>query len=37
MNVFSDLHFDDPLLNMATVLIAGIIGGSYLPQSDCPR
>lgn len=37
MEFFTDLHFDDPLLNMATVLIAGIIGGEIFAAIKLPK
>ena len=32
-----NLHFDDPLLNMATVLVAGIIGGEIFALMKLPK
>ncbi len=32
-----ELHFDDPLLNMATVLLAGIIGGELFALMRMPK
>lgn len=37
MNFFDNLQFDDPLLNMATVLIAGIIGGELFALIRLPK
>ncbi|MCO8123006.1 PTS sugar transporter subunit IIA [Stieleria sp. TO1_6] len=37
MEFLSDLHFDDPLLNMATVLVAGIIGGEIFASIRLPK
>ncbi|QDT10245.1 cation:proton antiporter [Planctomycetes bacterium K23_9] len=37
MFLFGDLHFDDPLLNMATVLVAGIIGGEIFAAIKLPK
>lgn len=37
MDFFKDLHFDDPLLNFATVLIAGIIGGELFALIRLPK
>ena len=34
MDFFYDLHFDDPLLNLATVLVAGILGGEILRTDE---
>jgi mannitol/fructose-specific phosphotransferase system IIA component (Ntr-type) len=37
MDLFNDLHFDDPLLNMATVLVTGIIGGEIFAAIRLPK
>ena len=37
MEFLRDLHFDDPLLNMATVLVAGIIGGEIFSWVRLPK
>ncbi len=37
MDFLNDLHFDDPLLNMATVLVAGIIGGEIFALIRLPK
>lgn len=37
MDFLSDLRLDDPLLNMATVLIAGIIGGEIFAAMRLPK
>ncbi|MDG1873457.1 MAG: cation:proton antiporter [Mariniblastus sp.] len=37
MDVFKDLQFDDPLLNFATVLVAGIIGGEIFARLKLPK
>ncbi|SMP56323.1 Phosphotransferase system mannitol/fructose-specific IIA domain (Ntr-type) [Neorhodopirellula lusitana] len=34
---FVNLHFDDPLLNMATVLVAGILGGEIFARFRLPK
>ncbi|MGI9494667.1 MAG: PTS fructose transporter subunit IIA, partial [Mariniblastus sp.] len=34
---FSNQTFDDPLLNFATVLIAGIIGGELFARIRLPK
>ncbi|MFK7770295.1 MAG: cation:proton antiporter [Mariniblastus sp.] len=37
MDLLSDFHFDDPLLNFATVLICGIIGGEIFALIKLPK
>jgi len=37
MDFLNDLRFDDPLLNFATVLIAGIIGGEIFALIKLPK
>lgn len=37
MSFFENLQFDDPLFNMATVLIAGIIGGELFALIRLPK
>jgi PTS system fructose-specific IIC component len=37
MDLFKDLHFDDPLLNLATVLVAGIFGGEICALVRLPK
>ena len=37
MGFLQDLRFDDPLLNMATVLVAGIIGGEIFAFMRLPK
>ncbi|MCA9211526.1 MAG: PTS sugar transporter subunit IIA [Planctomycetales bacterium] len=37
MDFLKDLHYDDPLLNMATVLVAGIIGGEVFAAIRLPK
>lgn len=37
MDYLKELNFDDPLLNMATVLIAGIIGGEVFAWVKLPK
>ena len=37
MEFFQDIRFDDPLLNMATVLVAGIIGGEIFAAIKLPK
>lgn len=37
MDLLNDLHFNDPLFNMATVLIAGIIGGELFAKIKLPK
>ena len=37
MDFLNELNFDDPLLNMATVLIAGIIGGEIFAAIRLPK
>lgn len=37
MELLSDLIFDDPLFNMATVLTAGIIGGELFAKIKLPK
>jgi mannitol/fructose-specific phosphotransferase system IIA component (Ntr-type) len=37
MDFFNNLHFDDPLFNMATVLVAGIIGGEVFAACRLPK
>lgn len=37
MDFLNDLHFDDPLLNLATVLVAGIIGGEIFAAVKMPK
>ena len=37
MDFFKDLNFEDPLLNFATVLIAGIIGGEIFAFIRLPK
>ena len=37
MDFLQDLRFDDPLLNMATVLVAGIIGGELFAAIRLPK
>ncbi len=37
MYFMGELHFDDPLLNMATVLMAGIIGGELFAAIKLPK
>ena len=37
MEILADLHFNDPLFNMATVLIAGIIGGELFALMKLPK
>ena len=37
MDFLSDIHFNDPLLNMATVLVAGIIGGEVFAAIKLPK
>jgi PTS system fructose-specific IIC component len=37
MDFLKDLHFDDPLLNFATVLVAGIIGGEIFALLRLPK
>ena len=37
MDFLANLHFDDPLFNMAAVLIAGIIGGELFARMRLPK
>lgn len=37
MDFFNDLRFDDPLLNLATVLVAGIVGGEISALMKLPK
>ena len=37
LGYFEELRFDDPLLNMATVLIAGILGGELFARIKLPK
>ena len=37
MDFYTELTFDDPLLNMATVLVAGIIGGEIFAAIRLPK
>tara|TARA_R110002049_G_scaffold285698_1_gene466716 strand:- start:111092 stop:112843 length:1752 start_codon:yes stop_codon:yes gene_type:complete len=37
MEIFDNLHFDDPLFNFATVLTAGIIGGELFARIGLPK
>ncbi|MEL7498194.1 MAG: cation:proton antiporter [Planctomycetota bacterium] len=37
MDFLKELHFDDPLFNMATVLVAGIIGGEIFAAIRLPK
>ena len=37
MDFLKELHFDDPLLNFATVLICGIIGGEIFAFLKLPK
>jgi mannitol/fructose-specific phosphotransferase system IIA component (Ntr-type) len=37
MDFLKELHFDDPLLNLATVLVAGIIGGEIFAAIKLPK
>ncbi len=37
MDFFNNLHFDDPLLNLATVLVAGILGGEIFAKLRLPK
>ena len=37
MDFLNELHLDDPLLNMATVLVAGIIGGELFAWAKLPK
>ena len=37
MFLLGELHFDDPLLNMATVLVTGIIGGEIFAAIKLPK
>jgi len=37
MELFENLRFDDPLINMATVLVIGIIGGEIFTALKLPK
>ncbi len=37
MEFLKDIQFDDPLLNMATVLVAGIVGGEVFAAIKLPK
>ncbi len=37
MDFFNNLHFDDPLFNMAIVLVAGIVGGELFALVRLPK
>ena len=37
MEILNDIQFDDPLLNMATVLVAGIVGGELFAAMKMPK
>ena len=37
MDIFQDLRFDDPLMNMAVVLMAGIVGGELFAAIRLPK